>query len=146
MSNCPGLVDFAIGLVNSVLDLPQRASEVFWGIQITEGLLNPYQNFGIVGVTFGPLHAQVSQAPQQEWNVIYFLTRDSVSRYRRPLRCLKKRHACIFRVSLLKLARLKSKNDVYPTNFLVCPTKTVTWSKKKNYLQFHLARRNSIAC
>ena len=57
VSNCPGLVDFAIGLVNSVLDLPQRASEVFWGIQITEELLNPHQNFGIVGVTFGPLHA-----------------------------------------------------------------------------------------
>ena len=71
MSNCPGLVDFAIGLVNSVLDLPQRASEVFWGIQITEELLNPHQNFGIVGVTFGPLHAQVSQAPRVECNLLF---------------------------------------------------------------------------
>ena len=30
-----GLVDFAIGLLNSVLNLPDGASEDFWGIQIT---------------------------------------------------------------------------------------------------------------
>ena len=33
MSDSPGLVDFAIGLVN-----PIRASEVFWEIQIIEEL------------------------------------------------------------------------------------------------------------
>jgi len=36
VSDSPGLVDFAIGLVNSVRNL--RASEVFWEIQITEEL------------------------------------------------------------------------------------------------------------
>ena len=34
MSNSPGLVDFAIGLVNSVLNWPD--GQVFWGIQIIE--------------------------------------------------------------------------------------------------------------
>ena len=28
--NSPGLVDFAIGLINSVLDLPDRQSKFFW--------------------------------------------------------------------------------------------------------------------
>ena len=36
MSDSPGLVNFAIGEVNSVLNL--RVSEVFWEIQITEEL------------------------------------------------------------------------------------------------------------
>ena len=34
----PGLVDFAIGLVNLVLNLPDGQVEVFGGIQITEEL------------------------------------------------------------------------------------------------------------
>ena len=38
----PGLVDFAIGLVNPAFNLPEagRASDVFWGIRITEELWN----------------------------------------------------------------------------------------------------------
>ena len=37
-SDSPGLVDFAIGLVSFVLNLPDR-QVLFWrGIQITEGL------------------------------------------------------------------------------------------------------------
>ena len=38
MSNNPGLVDFAIGLVIFVLNLPDRQVLFFWKIQITEGL------------------------------------------------------------------------------------------------------------
>ena len=40
MSDSPGLVDFATGLVNSVLKLPEGKVKFFWarGIQITEEL------------------------------------------------------------------------------------------------------------
>ena len=41
VSNSPGLVDFAIGLANSLLNVSaQLASEVFLGFQITEQLLS----------------------------------------------------------------------------------------------------------
>ena len=41
VSNSPGLVDFAIGLANSLLNFSaQLASEVFLGFQITEQLLS----------------------------------------------------------------------------------------------------------
>ena len=38
MSDSPGLVDFAIGLVIFVLNLPDGQVLFFWEIQITEGL------------------------------------------------------------------------------------------------------------
>ena len=38
MSNTPGLVDFIIGLVIFVLNLPDGQVLFFWEIQITEGL------------------------------------------------------------------------------------------------------------
>ena len=38
MSDSPGLVDFAIGLVVFVLNLPDGQVLFFWEIQITEGL------------------------------------------------------------------------------------------------------------
>ena len=38
VSNSPGLVDFAIGLVTFVLNLPDRQVLFFGEIQITEGL------------------------------------------------------------------------------------------------------------
>jgi len=38
VSDGPGLVDFAIGLVNSVLNLPDRQAKIFWRIKITEVL------------------------------------------------------------------------------------------------------------
>ena len=38
MSNSPGLVDFAIGLVMFVLNLPDGQVLFFWSIQITKGL------------------------------------------------------------------------------------------------------------
>ena len=40
VSNSPGLVDFAIGLVFFVLNLPDRQVLFFGEIQITEGLLS----------------------------------------------------------------------------------------------------------
>jgi len=60
VSNSPGLVDFAIGLVNSVLNFSaQLASEVFLGIQITEQLLSK-SFFGLVKITFELVHANYS--------------------------------------------------------------------------------------
>ena len=38
VSDSPRLVDFAIGLVIFVLNLPDRQVLFWWGIQITEGL------------------------------------------------------------------------------------------------------------
>ena len=38
MSDCPGLVDFAIGLVNSVLDSPDGQAKIFQRIKITKVL------------------------------------------------------------------------------------------------------------
>ena len=35
VSDSPGLVDFAIGLVNSVLNLPDRANEIVGGTQLS---------------------------------------------------------------------------------------------------------------
>ena len=60
VSNSLGLVDFAIGLVNSVLNFSaQLASEVFLGIQITEQLLSK-SFFGLVKMTFELVHANYS--------------------------------------------------------------------------------------
>ena len=57
VSNSPGLVDFAIGLVNSVLSFSaQLASEVFLGIQLTEQLLSK-SFFFLVKMTFELVHA-----------------------------------------------------------------------------------------
>ena len=38
VSDSPGLVDFAIGPVNSVLDFPEGQMKIFWRIKITEQL------------------------------------------------------------------------------------------------------------
>ena len=63
VSDSPGLLDFAIGLVNSVLNLPDGQSEVFWGIQLTEELWNQFcssKNFGAlvyVEMTLGLVNA-----------------------------------------------------------------------------------------
>ena len=38
VSDSPGLVDFAIGLVNSVLNLPDMQVKIFWRIKITQVL------------------------------------------------------------------------------------------------------------
>ena len=36
VSDSPGLVDYAIGLVNSVLNLPDGQAKIFWRIKITK--------------------------------------------------------------------------------------------------------------
>ena len=59
MSGSQGLMNFAIGLVNSVLNLPNR---VLWGIQITEELsvINPGHRkfiFRLLEMNFGLVHA-----------------------------------------------------------------------------------------
>ena len=38
VSESPGLVDFTIGLVNSVLNLPDGQVKIFWRSKITEVL------------------------------------------------------------------------------------------------------------
>lgn len=60
VSNSLGLVGFAIGSVNSVLNFSaQLASEVFLGIQVTEQLLSK-SFFGLVKMTFELVHADYS--------------------------------------------------------------------------------------
>ena len=55
VSDSPGLVDFAIGLVNSVLNLPNGQVAFFLGIQLTEELWTVLiKKFGgLVEMTFG---------------------------------------------------------------------------------------------
>ena len=63
VSDSPGLVDFAIGLVIFVLNLPDE-QVLFWGeIQITEGLINPANP-----VTCGQVHASYSVPEWQAGN------------------------------------------------------------------------------
>ena len=63
LSNNLELVDFAIGLVNSVLNLSDGQVK-FWGIQITEELLSILLikiflgGGGPVKMTLGPVHAK----------------------------------------------------------------------------------------
>ena len=75
-SDSPGLVDFAIGLVNSVLNLPNGQVKFFWGIQITEELWNHYsahQNvFGLVEMTFGLIYASFSLPEWQALKMTFF--------------------------------------------------------------------------
>ena len=60
VSNSLGLVDFAIGLANSLLNFrAQVASKVFLRIQITEQLLSK-SFFGLVKITFELVHANYS--------------------------------------------------------------------------------------
>ena len=52
MSDSLGLVDFALGLVIFVLNLPDRASAVIWG--------NSKRVLGLVEMTCGLVHASYS--------------------------------------------------------------------------------------
>ena len=59
----PRIVDFAIGLVTFVLNLPDGQVLFFWEIQITEGvysILLIKKVLGLVEMTFGPVHANYS--------------------------------------------------------------------------------------
>jgi len=57
LSDSPGLVDFAIGLVNSVFNWPDRAREVFWGIQITEVPWNQSAHQDVFGASWNDVLA-----------------------------------------------------------------------------------------
>ena len=52
VSDSPGLVDFAIGLENYVIELIRRASEFFWGLQIREELWNQSARQNVFGASW----------------------------------------------------------------------------------------------
>ena len=63
MSNSPGLVDFAIGLVNSVLNLPDGQVKYFeeFNLQKNCEINSAHQKFwGLVEMTFGQVNASFS--------------------------------------------------------------------------------------
>ena len=70
MSDSPGLVDFVIGLVIFVLNLPDRHVLFFGEIQITE-CLKPIQlikkGYGLAEMTCGLVHASYSLP---EWQAV----------------------------------------------------------------------------
>ena len=58
VSDSPGLVDFAIGLVNSVFNLSDgQVKFFFWGIQITEKLWNYSASQKVFGATWNDFWA-----------------------------------------------------------------------------------------
>ena len=63
LSHSPGLVDFAIGLVNSVFSLPDEQVKFFAEFKIYRTVVNPaYQKhfLGVVKMTVGLAHASYS--------------------------------------------------------------------------------------
>ena len=77
MSDSLGLVDFAIGLVNSVFNLPDgRASNDFRGIRITYELWHQFcwskSFWGLVEVTSGLVNASFSLPEWQAVKMIFF--------------------------------------------------------------------------
>ena len=69
VSDSPGLVDFVIGLVNSVFNLPDGQVMFFWGIRITEEL----KKFGgLVEMASGLVNASFSLPEWQAVKMIYF--------------------------------------------------------------------------
>ena len=57
VSDSPGLVDFAIGLANSVINLPDGQVRFFWGIQITEQLWNQSARQNVFGASWNDVCA-----------------------------------------------------------------------------------------
>ena len=78
VSDSPGLVGFAIGLVNFVLNLIDGQEKFFWEIQITEELgipksFLPIKLFlGLVGMTFGLVYSSFSLPEWQALKVTFF--------------------------------------------------------------------------
>ena len=74
VSKSPELVDFALGLVNSVLNL-LMGKWSFWGIQITEELKSMLnKNFNSqVEMTFGEAHASYSIPEWQAVKLTFFV-------------------------------------------------------------------------
>ena len=70
MSDSPGLVDFAIGLVNSVLNLPDGQVKFFEEFKLQKicEINSAHQNvFGLVEMTFGLVYANFSLP---EWKAL----------------------------------------------------------------------------
>ena len=57
VSDSLGPVDFAIGLVNSVINLLDRQMKFFWGIQITEELWNQCARQNVFGASWNDVWA-----------------------------------------------------------------------------------------
>ena len=75
MSDSPGLVDFAIGLVIFVLNLPDRQVLFFGEIQITEELLSILlikKGFGLAQMTCGLVRASYSLLEWQAVKLTFF--------------------------------------------------------------------------
>ena len=72
MSDSPGLVDFTIGLVNSVLNLPAWKVKFSYGILITKDLLSTLLIIGLVKMTFGLVHACYSLPEWQAVKLTFF--------------------------------------------------------------------------
>ena len=76
--NSPGLVDFSMGLVNPVFNLPDGQVMFFWGIWITEELWNQYiillvkKLSGLVEMTSGLVSASFSLPEWQAVKMIFF--------------------------------------------------------------------------
>ena len=72
----PGLVNFVIGLVNSVFNLPDGQVMFFWGIRITEELWNQFCSsksfLGLAEMTFGLVTASLSLPEGQAVKMIFF--------------------------------------------------------------------------
>ena len=77
MSDSPGLVDFAIELVNFELNLPDGQVKFFWGIQIKEqnnvkSILLIKTVWGLVEMTFGLVYASSSLPEWQALKITFF--------------------------------------------------------------------------
>ena len=75
MSDSPGLVDFAIGLVNSVLNLPNGQVKFFEEFKLHKNcVINPaHQNvLGLVEINLGQVHASYSLPDWQAVKLTFF--------------------------------------------------------------------------
>ena len=72
MSDSPGLVDFGIELVNSVLNLPNRQVKFFEEFKVQKSCeikSAPKKVFGLVEKTFGLVNAKL-QLAIQHWQAV----------------------------------------------------------------------------
>ena len=72
VSDSPRLVDFTIGLVNSVLNLPAWQVKFFSGILIAIELLSTLAIIGLVKMTFGLVNANYSFPEWQAVKLTFF--------------------------------------------------------------------------
>ena len=74
MSDSPGLVDFAIGLVNSVRNLPDGQVEYFeeFNLQKNCEILLIKKFWGLVEITFGQVNASFSLPEWQAVKMTFF--------------------------------------------------------------------------